>query len=328
MITERDFVVLPFTSDLSSAGLVYARRVLARSRAAGSSNSYDALRRNAASGAVNLALRRHLVEQRIPFGVQRATPFLDPERYDLQLGGRACELKVYLISRRAQWQALTEDPELALDAPALVPLDRHTTETVRGRDLYLFAFVGAGVGKQAQHGLQANAPDGGAWMHLIPRTWNSARAQAALGIVALEMSGTESTTLGFVAADLSGAPEEPNVVLATGKSVELERPLLALHGVYSDRRPSGRVLLRAGSGRLVHAIEPSEWHDVRLHGWGIILLGWITRQMFRTSAKLIPPGRRVFQFDRTKTKNLGVAVANLKPVADLLDSVKNPQPLA
>ena len=49
----------------------------------------------------------------------------------------------------------------------------------------------------------------------------------------------------------------------------------------------------------------------------MLLLGWITRGEFRTRSKLIAQGRRVFQFDRTKTRNLAVSVSNLKPIAEL-----------
>ena len=111
-------------------------------------NRYDTIRRTVASAALNLAFRRYLGENGVLFGVQEPTPFSDPDRYDLLLGGRTCELKTYLISRASQWQALSDDPRLALAAPALVPLDRHTTDTVRARDIYVFAFVGARVASQ------------------------------------------------------------------------------------------------------------------------------------------------------------------------------------
>ena len=107
------------------------------------SNPYDTVRRTVASAALHLAFRRYLGENGILFEVQQPTPFSDPDRYDLRFGGHTCELKPFLISRASQWQQLSGDPRLALAAPALVPLDRHTSETVKARDLYAFAFVGA-----------------------------------------------------------------------------------------------------------------------------------------------------------------------------------------
>ena len=49
----------------------------------------------------------------------------------------------------------------------------------------------------------------------------------------------------------------------------------------------------------------------------MLLLGWITRGSSGPRSKLIAPGRRVFQFDRTKTRNLAVSVSDLKPIAEL-----------
>ena len=60
----------------------------------------------------------------------------------------------------------------------------------------------------------------------------------------------------------------------------------------------------------------------------MLFLGWMTRQEFRTRAKLIPQGRRVFQFDRTKTRNLAVPVSDLKPIAELPGQRGHVRPLA
>ena len=103
----------------------------------------------------------------------------------------------------------------------------------------------------------------------------------------------------------------------SGQRVELPEILLSLNHICVASRPSGRLGLHAPARRLIHMIEPGDWHNVWLEGWGMLLLGWITREEFRTRSKLIAPGRRVFQFDRTKTRNLAVSVSDLKPIAEL-----------
>jgi hypothetical protein len=320
MITQGDLVQLPYTRDLTEAGLVYARGVLQNRHDPASSRLYDTLRRTAASAALNLAFRRYLGEKGISFGVEIPVPFSDPARYDLRLGGRTCELKSYLISRASQWQALSNDPRLALRALALVPLDRHTRETVRPRDVYAFGFVGAQVESKAEDGEGRSVPRDQCWMHVMPRSWRLPQCHAAMGPVILKSESNIENPIELGGKDLSGSPLVVRVQLGERQRVEVPDSLLTLSHVIARSRPSGRVGIHAAARRLTHVIQPGDWHSVWLQGWGITLLGWITREEFRTRATLIPEGRKVFQFDRTKTRNLAVAVSELKPITELMGS--------
>jgi hypothetical protein len=317
MITAADFVQLPFPRDLTEAGLVYARRVLLNRQGPASASLYGAVRRTVASAALNLAFRRYLSDKGIPTGAHRTQPFSDPDRYDLELGGRSCELKAFLISRAPQWRSLVAEPQLALDAPALVPLDRHVSETLRAGDAYGFAFVGAGVAARAEASRSGGAAEGEFWMHVMPPSWRGTGTQAPLGPLNFEIGKTDGPDLELGGRDLSGAPVECNVRLMGVRSVDSTGSLLALNHLCAARRPAGGVRVHARARRLAHVVEPADWHNVWLDGWGILILGWITREEFGSRASLIPQGRRVYQFDRTKTRNMAVAVSELKPFARL-----------
>jgi hypothetical protein len=54
----------------------------------------------------------------------------------------------------------------------------------------------------------------------------------------------------------------------------------------------------------------------------IYLAGWITRQEFRRRASLIPEGSLVFQYRQTRTKNLAVAVSDLRPMNELFERLR------
>ena len=297
---------------------MYARRVLPDRQYRAAANPYQAICRTVASVALNLAFRRYLGARGIRFEVQKLTPFSDPDRYDLLLGGRTCELKPYLISRSSQWQALSDDPQLALRAPALVPLERHTTETVRAGDIYAFGFVGAGVAVQEADAPVQDPPQREYWMHVLPPAWQKARRSAPLGPVFIKAEATQGLSIEVGGRDL--------IRIAGGQSTSPWAAVSAWncrnpcwHSItFAPRvRPSGRLGIHAPASRLTHVIEPADWHNVWLAGWGMLLLGWMTRQEFRTRAKLLPQGRRVFQFDRTKTRNLAVMVSDLKPITEL-----------
>ena len=54
----------------------------------------------------------------------------------------------------------------------------------------------------------------------------------------------------------------------------------------------------------------------------ILLAGWLMREEFNQRTPPIQEGARVFQYDKTRTKNLAVPVQELRSVSDLLEHVR------
>src|SRR4030095_1718145 len=102
MISSSDFIRLPYTRDLTEGGIAYATRSLAYTYNRMGGSPYERLRRIVAGVAVELAFRRYLSEQNIPFDVQGATPFTDPDRCCVSLRAGRCALKFSLLTSRAQ----------------------------------------------------------------------------------------------------------------------------------------------------------------------------------------------------------------------------------
>jgi len=65
-----------------------------------------------------------------------------------------------------------------------------------------------------------------------------------------------------------------------------------------------------------------DWGNIWVYGTNILLAGWLTRAEFNHRADPIHEGARVFQYDKTRTKNLAVPVHDLKPISDLLERAK------
>jgi len=324
MISSSDFVHLPYTPDLTEAGIVYARRVFPRLHSPNDRGLYDTVRRTVAATALQLAFRRYLTAQGIAFAVRSAVPFADPDRYYVEIGGRICELKSFLISQQPQIDGLVADPGLALRAPALVPVDRHVTEALRADDVYLFAFV-SGVIAGGRFGTRNAALPGSTefWMHGMPQAWIRPRTWAPLCPLVLKSESPDTLRLELAGEDGSRNALELAVELPPGQRVQVDAPFHSLSHVHVPAMPAGRIGIHSTSRRETHVISPSEWQNAWLQGKDICLLGWLTREQFRMRATLIPEGRRVFQFSRTRTKNLAVDVASLKPVDQLLERVRD-----
>jgi hypothetical protein len=71
-----------------------------------------------------------------------------------------------------------------------------------------------------------------------------------------------------------------------------------------------------------YLIDPFGWGNIWVYGREIILTGYLPREEFRRRSSLIQPGSRVFQYSKTRTKNLAVPVADLKPLGRLFEQVR------
>jgi hypothetical protein len=323
MLTTSDFLHLSFTPDLTQGGIAYAIRSLPYTYDRMGGSPFDRLRRIVAGVAVELAFRRHLSQGDIPYDVKGATPFTDPDRYDVSLGGHRCDVKSFLISHREQINSLRTHPELLLKAPALVPLDQYAADGHRDDDLYLFAFMTcllAASQEDLRKALEAGQP---AYMvHTMPKEWTRPKNWQPLGPLALKSESDETLSL-----EIGGQAEGRDyltrtVVLPPRMRVKLDEPFFALSSVHAHSLPAARVGIHSPAMGEPYIIDPYGWGNIWVYGLEIILTGYIQREEFRRKSSLIQPGSRVFQYSKTRTKNLAVPVADLKPLGRLFEQVK------
>ncbi len=324
MSGTKDFLYLDYTQDLTLAGIAYACRSLAFTYDRMGGSPFERLRRIAAGVAVELAFRRCLGERAVPFDVLGATPFTDPDRYDVSLGGHRCDLKSFLITRREQISDVRRDPGLVLQAPALVPLDQFAGEGHSGRDLYLFAFCLALMASSNQDVRRAEEARQPVYLiHPLPGEWSKPGPW-----LPLEGLAFKSECLRPVRLEIGGQDAERNFVTA---SLELssktrravEPTFYSLAYIHAGRQPEARIGLHCPRRGEAYLIQPHEWGDIWVYGMDILLAGYLTREEFRRKAQLIPAGSPTFQYARTRTKNLAVKVEELHPLGELFERVKS-----
>jgi len=323
MISLSDLLHLPYTRDLTEAGIAYALRSMPHTYYRMGASQYDRLRRIVAGVVVELAFRRYLSEQNIPFDVKGATPFTDPERYDVSLGGRRCEIKSFLISYREQISEMKKNPQAVLKAPALVPSDQNAAEGHLDNDIYLFAFlsgliaasqedlkkaIGAG---QPQYLIRV-MPD--AWMR--PTTWNP------LGALVLKSEDQEAVTVELGGQDEGREMRSLEVEIPPRRRIEIQNGFFSLAYIHAKSLPKARVGIRCASQNETHLIGALDWGNIWVYGMDISLAGYLSREEFNRRAAPIREGARVFQYEKTRTKNLAVPVSDLKPISELFERVK------
>ncbi len=323
MISPSDLLHLPYTRDLTEAGIVYALRSLPYTYNRMGGSPYDRLRRMVAGVAVELAFRRYLSERNIPFDVKGATPFTDPDRYYVSLGGRRCDIKSFLISYREQITEIKRNPQAVLNAPALVPSDQNAAEGHSDNDLYLFAFL-SGLIAASQEDLKKAIGAGQAHylVHAMPDSWARPSAWTPLGTLVVKSEAEEGITLEF-GGQMEGREMRPlEVEMPPHTRVEIQNEFFSLAYVHAKMPLGARVGIRCASRSDLHLIGALEWGNIWVYGMDLLLAGFLTREEFNRKAKPVPQGTRVFQYEKTRTKNLAVPVSDLKPLSELVERVK------
>ena len=135
MVAPSDLLRLPFTRDLTEGGVAYAVRSLTRGMAARPADP-GKIRHLVGSAAAELAFRRSLGGNDIPFTVARTLPFTQPDRYDVMVGGHRCEIRTQLITDRRQIAALQRDPSGLLRGSCSVSRSDLFQSDAAHRDLY------------------------------------------------------------------------------------------------------------------------------------------------------------------------------------------------
>jgi hypothetical protein len=316
MPSAAEFVRLPYTRDLTEGGIAYALHSLPRVHQRPGDLLYERLRCTVASAAVELAFRRHLVEQNIPFEIKGAAPFTEPDRYDVTLGGRRCELKTFLISQGSQ---------VLVQAQALVASDEHAGAGHSPHDLYIFAFF---IGQAAtslndlQNVIRASQPH--YLVHLMPERWSRPSSWTPLG--RLVAKSEVSVTLELAGQDLGRALQTCSVELPPGQRVEIQSELVSLTSVHIKTYPEARIGLHSPMRQETHLIGAPDWSNLWLYGSDILLTGYLTHEEFSHRAQFLPAGSQVFPYGHMQVKHLGVPVSELRPLSELFERMKTSSP--
>ena len=323
MISAPDLLHLSYTRDLTEGGIAYALHSLPYKFHRAGGSPYERLRRVVAGAVVELAFRRYLSEQNIPFEVKGALPFTEHDRYDVTLGGRRCEIKSFLISHRDQIAAIQHNPGALLKAPALVASDQHAGDGHSHHDLYLFAFLpGFVTASQAalQEAIEAEQPY--YLVHAMPQAWSRAVKWNPLGKLVLKSEMEENVTLELVGQDAGREIRTWMVELPPRRRVELPSEFFSLSYLHVNLAPKARIAIHSPVCKQTCTIGPSDWGNIWVYGMDIWLAGYITREEFSRRASFIQAGSSVLQYNHTQVKNLAVPVSDLKPLSELFAHAK------
>jgi hypothetical protein len=156
----------------------------------------------------------------------------------------------------------------------------------------------------------------------MPSSWANPRTWTPLGQLALKSESDSSVTV-----ELGGQTEDREFVserllLPPRTRVETQLTYYSVGSLHVETPPDARLAIHTPTRGEAHVIQSFEWSNIWVYGMDIYLVGWISRAEFRQHANVIPPGTRVFQYNRTRVKNLALPVRELNPLEALLEKVK------
>lgn len=323
MLSASDFLALPYTRDLTEGGISYALHSLHHAYPRVDASPYDYLRRLVARAAVELAFRRYLSARHIPFDVRGATPFSEPDRYDVLLGGRRCELKPSLIMQRAQVTQIHTEPETLLHAQALVESDQHAAAGYSAHDLYLFAFVCGLVPvslEELHKAVQTGA--GCSLVHVLPEDWRRPRTWSPLGELVLKSESEEPLTIEIGGQDEGRTARSYRLELLPRTRLEYSTELFSLSYMHTHSLPAGRLGVYAPQRRETHVVNTPDWGNIGVYDLDLWLVGFLSRDEFSRRAGFVQAGSRMFPYDHTQVKNLAVPVSELRPLGELFERAR------
>lgn len=321
-LSSNSLLRLPYSDDLTLAGITYALRSLAYTYDRMGGSSFKRLRRIVAGKAVELAFRRYLDENKVPYNILGTTPFTDPDRYDVALGGHRCDLKSFLICHRKMIRQIRRQPELLLDAAALVPSDQLESEHLRADDLYIFAFVTALMAAhstETQRAFEAGQPI--YLVHPMPERWARPKDWTSLGKIVFKSESAPILTLELGGQTSTREFCTQTVKLFPGKRFTLDEKFFTLAYLHLHEFPLGRVGVYSSMLEETYLVEPYEWANIWVYGMDVFLAGYISHAEFRQYSELLPKGSRVWQYSATLTTNNCISVHNLHCLTSLLEQV-------
>lgn len=322
MLTQTDFISLPYTSDLTIGGMALACQELTRAYEPRVDSTLDHVRLLVSKMAVELAFRRYLGEQSIPYSTVTPTPFTGPGQYKISLGGHHCRLANTLISNRQHITRIRRNPGLLLKEPVFLPADAYNLEEMNYEDIYLFAIL-LGL-SAASHADEKKALDAGQPIHLIhgmPERWIHPD-----GWVALKQLSVKSECERPITIEIGGKNQEHTFIsrtieLPSRQRVRLPEEWFSIAYIHATTRPDARIGLHSPVRGAPHIIRMYDWVNIWLYGMEIILTGWITRDDFHRKARTVQPGT-ASSFLRPPPRSLAVSTTDLEPIAPLLTSVQ------
>jgi len=159
-------------------------------------------------------------------------------------------------------------------------------------------------------------------VHVMPNSWVQPEKWTPLGTLAFKSDAQESQIIEIGGQDARREMRSLEITLPPRTRVQVDDRFFSLAYIHSKNKPTGRIGIHSPVRKQTYVIDESDWGNIWVYGIDILLAGYLTREEFNRKASFLREGARVFQYEKTRTKNLAVSVCDLKPLSELFERVK------
>ncbi len=323
MPTASDFIRIPFTPELTQAGITCALRSQKLFINHESQSPYDLLQQSIFQASAELALRRYLVAEKIPHNSIDIHPLSKPEKYEISIGGRYCSIQVYPLIHKKSIRRLIHAPEEWLSLPVFIPRKELIREPISHYDLLIFAFtiaLTARKGSLLLNVLKSNRPVYLA--SVLPSHWSQPKRWTSMGELEVKSNSSQSVELELGGYNCEKCFHTEQLTLPPKQRISTKDVFHALTYLHPDLVPDGQIGIYSPRLDVTWLVSPINWVNVWVYGMEIVLTGYLPRSEFIHCAHPLAGGTQILPNLVTPVNALGVNVSSLLPLYDLFDQAK------
>ena len=323
VLAPSDFVHLPYTPDLTQAGILYSCRSLALDLIQASNLRLEPLRQQIADTAAEVAFHRLLSEHHLPFKTIPAARFSQPDRFEVMLGGRRCHLVNSLIAHSSSLRRLESEPEYLLSAPARIPEMELTSERMNYQDLLIFAFTlaltrpGWDEIRQSQ-----NTQPSLQLIYIFPKIWRNPTRSQTIGPLTFLNESDEEITLDLGGSGMDHKYLSKKLRLFPRKRTVIIEDFATLAYLSTQQVPTGKISVHSERTHRSLQIPRHRWANLWLDGVEIILAGYAEIGEFRRQARHLHSINHAWEDLSTPSPAVFLPLVDLHPLLELLAWMK------
>jgi hypothetical protein len=288
VLEDDDFISIPYTPDLSQAGIRRACQRYVLETSPGDEDPLAGLIQNEYQTALELAFQRYLQENNVPFERWASAPLSAPGDTELILGGRRVVLRNFPITGKNQIRRLLHEPDFFLKAWARLPQTHGEVDPRHADDVYVFAFIAALIALQPREfkrALRAQQPV--YLVHLLPDTWGRKGNGRSLDNLVLKADCEQEISLELGGRDAQGQFYNEWIRLPPRQRVSTRAEFFSLAYLHAEQLPEGRLGVYSPALDQLHLAGPEGWSNLYVYGMRIVLTGFIPRHEFQRKAYLV-----------------------------------------
>ena len=238
MLQENDFISIPYTPDLSQAGIRRACQRYVLEAPPEAEDPLEGLIQTEYQTALELAFQHYLQENHVPYERRASAPLSAPGDTDLILGGRRVVLRNFPISGKNQIRRLLHEPDFYLNSWARLPQAHSEVDPLHADDVYVFAFIAALIAQQGREFKRAMRAQQPAYLvHLLPDAWARRDNGRALGSLALKADCEQEISLELGGQGAGGQSYTEWVHLLPRQRVSTHSEFLSLAYLHAEGLP-------------------------------------------------------------------------------------------